>query len=839
VNDDGGSPLVRSEASTSAPQEERIPERGNFARVARLARLGATRLGRWPIALACVVAIAAVALLPGLGDAGLWEPQERQLADRVAPRRDVMKVMELEAPVRAAVGAALAPKPPNAPPPPVVDDSCPRQPPPDAVARSLTNRAMQWGRDAFGESDTGRRLPLALLALLGVVATAGIAMRTAGPRAGVITALVMLAMPLCALQARQLTSEIGTASGGALIIYGLLALGPGRGAILWRVADAASALAALAGGLAIAFASGGALLGLLVPIGAFAAAGALGAPLLVSLVRGKPLDAETTPVDQIKALVAAVVAIVLVAWLAHQLYDLIAVEDLEPGRLVPTREVLGRAIVPSKCWSSALGAIWKPEDDLRYIYDSTFEQIAYGTYPWGVLAPIAIAALLAAKDRSRRVLGALALAWAGGAWIAGEAFQRRVGFTLYAGFPALALAVGPWLDGVLAGRARGDRSAMPGGAAMIGVFVLLAVLDLGKDLQSFSERLTSITVGGDSVPYPPSTHLAWLPTKLWVLVLGMIVALGFAETMIVWRDPGDGGDDARGRKRRRAANVGAAVALAGTAVVAAFWPYAWHARLATHLSSKAMFDTYLDLRGPGDELVMMGDLGDAPYDYAPDAKPKLVTTREEIVAALAKQTRVFAISPQTELCQLHRELAGKPYFLIDDRNMRSILLSNKVDGTTDKNPLATQILHAEPKDIPHRPKARVVYDSRIELLGWDIPKSVSRGSRFHVTVYYKVLQAVPGNWKVLMHFDGGLRFNGDHDPIGGRCQTSTWQQGDYIVDSYTVIAGGGTFQKQTYEVWTGFFTGAAPNWKNMPVTEAPGDMRDTADRVKITTIDLD
>jgi hypothetical protein len=41
-------------------------------------------LGRWPVALACVVALAAAVLLPGLGRSGLWEPQERQLADRAA-----------------------------------------------------------------------------------------------------------------------------------------------------------------------------------------------------------------------------------------------------------------------------------------------------------------------------------------------------------------------------------------------------------------------------------------------------------------------------------------------------------------------------------------------------------------------------------------------------------------------------------------------------------------------------------------------------------------------------------------------------------------------------------
>ena len=52
-------------------------------------------------------------------------------------------------------------------------------------------------------------------------------------------------------------------------------------------------------------------------------------------------------------------------------------------------------------------------------------------------------------------------------------------------------------------------------------------------------------------------------------------------------------------------------------------------------------------------------------------------------------------------------------------------------------------------------------------------------------------------------------------------------------------AGAGAFTPGGYEVWTGFFTGSNPNWKNMTVSEAPGDMRDQADRVKITTITLD
>jgi hypothetical protein len=238
--------------------------------------------------------------------------------------------------------------------------------------------------------------------------------------------------------------------------------------------------------------------------------------------------------------------------------------------------------------------------------------------------------------------------------------------------------------------------------------------------------------------------------------------------------------------------------------------------------------------------VIMGDLGLAPFAYT-SKPPQTVPDRPQIITALGRPNRVFAIAPQSELCTLHREIAGKPYFVIDDRNQRSLLLSNRVDGATDKNPLRTAIVHEEPRDIRIRPKGKVVWDNRIQLLGWDLPRSASRGTMFDVVIYYKILQPVGGSWKARMHYAGpaGRAGNGDHDPIAGRCPTSTWQLGDYIIDRFTARAGGGAFPGGAYEVWIGFFTGTNPNWKNMTVSEAPGDMRDSTDRVKIATLSLE
>jgi len=814
----------------------RVTQVDVLSRAVSFARHIAARLGSWPVALTVCFLLAATVLLPRLGGPGLWEPQERQLADRVAPpivpAAPAAPVAGDGKPVDPAGQPASRPATPP-PVPPEVKDSCLRAPPADASARTLTARAIKWGRDTVGDSDGGRRLPLALMGLFTVLAAAGTAMRLAGPRAGVVTAIMLVAMPLLTLQSRMLTSEIGTACGGALIVYGLVALGQLRRrravprAVVTIVLDVLIAVVALAAGLVFGFYGGGVLLGLIVPIGAIAVAGSLGVPIVGALRRGEPIA------PWILAVLATLAAIGLCALVAHQLYDL---KPLYPGLTPPpAREVLGRAIIPNGCYSWALGGIWRPDDDLRIIYDSMSEQIAYGTFPWGLLAPIAMAALLAGADPGRKALGAVTLAWAGAAWVAGEVFQRKVGFTVYAGFPALAIAVGGWLDGVLFRRAHGDPDAMPPGAKLVALFALLGIIDLGKDMQSFAERLTSLFVGNDAVTYPTQSRLAFLPTKAWVLIIGGIIAVGFALAMSLWPS----GDAPRDRWYRRFATRSAIAAIGATIMLAAFWTSIWQPQLALHLSSKAMFETYQELARPGDELVIMGDLGQAPFAYT-SKPPQTIPDRTQVIAALARPGRVFAIMPQTELCALHREVAGKPYFVVDDRNQRSLLLSNRVDGTTDKNPLRTAILHEEPKDIRVRPKGKVVWDNRIQLLGWDMPKTVGRGARFDVTLYYKILSPVGGSWRSLMHLDGpaGRAGNGDHEPIGGRCPTSTWQPGDYIVDRFTTTTGG-AFPGGSYEVWIGFFTGSAPNWKNMTVSEAPGDMRDNVDRVKITTVVLD
>jgi RNA polymerase sigma-70 factor (ECF subfamily) len=144
----------------------------------------------------------------------------------------------------------------------------------------------------------------------------------------------------------------------------------------------------------------------------------------------------------------------------------------------------------------------------------------------------------------------------------------------------------------------------------------------------------------------------------------------------------------------------------------------------------------------------------------------------------------------------------------------------------------------EPATGPSQhPAHRVVWDDRIELIGWEVPRQVRAGADFEVALWFKVLRPVARSWQLFVHVDGPrLRVNADHEPLGGRCPTAMWKPGDVLVDRFIARM---VPETGSYEVWTGFFAGREPNWQHLPVTQAPREMQDAHARIKLTTITVE
>ncbi|MCB9565047.1 MAG: glycosyltransferase family 39 protein [Kofleriaceae bacterium] len=797
----------------------------------------------WALLLGLLVVV------PFLGSPGLWEPQEMKVADDALARADQAK----------GTTPPVKKPPPNA--------GCPKEARGDDGPRTLTPRLAAWGASTFGSAEGDMRLPVAAMGVLCLLAIFGLGSRLAGPRAGLIAAAIGASFPLLVLQSRQLTSDIGTAAGASLLVYGLVAASrPAKWP--WAIPDLLlSAIAVALGGL-LAFWGGGAFLGLLPALAAvgMAASGVVALGALARLVGQVPLhllartewgrpwtigrvrpyrdaaglrghDAATAVVALLARLAVAVVLIVLFV----QIYD---VHNPVPN----SRQILGKSIVPRDCWSQALGGLWRFDDDLRSTYDSMFEHAGFGMFPWGALAPVALLGLsLGLVGDDRRYAGRITLAWAALAWLTGTIFERKVGFAIYAGFPACAVAIAIWLDSVLARRAAIEAAGPDAGAdaaralrmesRLAGMWALLGMIVLGKDLQGFPEKLTSLLVGADQIKVTLAAATKSLP-----LIVAICNGGALAAGLWLWR-PRWQRDAATPPRVGRAQALwlllrrrGVEVAIVLAALTGVFWAQVWQRGLSKRLSSKHIFAVYRDLRHSGDVLGVMGDMGNAPRYYA-DGDYETIKGRDGLIAFLDRPERAFAMVPGSELCAVHRAFAGKPYYVLDDSNARFLLMSNKVDGAVDKNPLSKAILRSEPEGIKTRFSA--TFDDRIELIGYSMPKAVENRSKFTMTLFFKVLKPVPGAWKIFVHFDGkGLRFQGDHAPIRERCATSYWQEGDYIVDTFEVEAGDITFEPGNYQARIGFFTGSAPNWKNMKVTQAPAGAKDDADRVLIGTIAL-
>ncbi len=92
-----------------------------------------------------------------------------------------------------------------------------------------------------------------------------------------------------------------------------------------------------------------------------------------------------------------------------------------------------------------------------------------------------------------------------------------------------------------------------------------------------------------------------------------------------------------------------------------------------------------------------------------------------------------------------------------------------------------------------------------------------------MTLVFRVLKPIEKPWKIFVHFDSQKRFQADHAPIAGHCDTNQWKVGDYVVDRFAVVAGDSSHPKSRYSVYVGFFRGSAGNWNNLPVTTGNHD----------------
>lgn len=693
----------------------------------------------------------------------------------------------------------------------------------------LRSRILLWplalGIKWFGINELGARAPNLVLATLTLAAVLGFAAWLRSRTVAWVAGAVLLTVPLFFMSARLASYALLPIGAQVLAVWGLSLLVAPRRESGW-VEPLAGLLLAGAGLLLGSYAVG-TLLGAALPAGSLAlslllvadgddpagdpsssgirsTAGAVGLGLLagaaaVPIVRliidyGPPAlasAAKSTSSLSLRLQIASA-ALLLVAALLFSL-----------GRrslpLLVAAATLAIGVLPAGPGEKALGFSpwlagslhWPASRDVQV--DSLVRTLGFALFPWSALLPVAIVGLFsrrlagaaagarlggAAADRRARWAALVPLCWFAVGYVLLTLHQSLVGDVPFVALPALALLIGGYVEDLLQDREHG------GGLA--GLCAALCAVIVGRDFALSPETYLS-SAFTETLRWP--VPLAWVGQGL--LATSLLVAAVLAGTL--WTT---------GAWRRRGvmALLGLSVLLS-LAVVHGLCP-----QLAHHVSYRGLYTRYQQLGGGKLALFSVQQASGKIYGQ----NSTQLYTLPELMQFLAGQSgeRTFAIVGAAEMGGIDREahLRGLSYFVIDDSNAQYLLLSNRLlAGEVDLNPLRRYVSSIAPQ--PKVPQ-QVVFDDRIELIGYDAPPEVARGEELVIRLYYRVLAPIPVSYKIFLHFDGaGARWNGDHAPVGGKFQTSYWSPGTYITDEHRIPVGRMSQAPGYYQVFTGFWPG--------------------------------
>ena len=761
------------------------------------------RVPGWVWALLFAMALC----LPRLSAFGFWDPWELKLAEQA----------------RAVAGSSH-----------IFDPTAGGKYP---GGRALGTTLSALGIRIFGASELGARLPLALTAIGALCAVYWAGRALLRRRAALFATLALGTMPLFVLEARQLNSDAPLMAALALALGGLARFAwPPDGKRRRR--DIVIALAALGLGSW----AGGFLLGFALPVLSIVAAVIIGHGL-------RPTEAATVadgtaplsepgigpdlPAD--RSLGAATLS---PRTGAFWLFAALAVAAIVVVVIAMTQLVAAK-------YSMFLGATPRGTAPTR-TFDALVRQLGFGLFPWSAVAIFALARPLTRLDGDgpttnvRLAFVQLALLITAGLGFALSGYMNVVvGDVRYVALPAIALALGSFLDEALEGN-------VPEPVA--GLVMAVGTMVIARDLFQAPEELASLHVN-EKVKWPSGLTLGQL--FLWV---GLIPAAGIyaglaARSYAVGKTPSRDLSGARpwrrfvGLRLIDAGRFGLQAAVVATVAFAFVVAQALVPALSTHLSFKPVLESYTKFARGGEKIGKHRIEGHGSSFYSKQTMVEL-PTQDRVVAFLRDPERVFAMVPTDDLAALDAAFkqARVNYHVVDASSSRFLLLTNRLEpGQTDSNPLIKNVWMAPGGDLTATPpwKWRVpvsaTFGDAIELIGADFPESVRRPGKIPLDLFFRVKARPPGSYKIFLHFDGPAapRVIGDHDPVNRAFGTSYWLPGEVVRDHYETDVPLMTTPAGTYVIYMGFWPGGEQ--KRLKITAGPND---GADRVRLGTIEI-
>jgi len=114
------------------------------------------------------------------------------------------------------------------------------------------------------------------------------------------------------------------------------------------------------------------------------------------------------------------------------------------------------------------------------------------------------------------------------------------------------------------------------------------------------------------------------------------------------------------------------------------------------------------------------------------------------------------------------------------------------------------------------------FGAGVELLGFRLESSISRGSPLLLTLYWRCRSTLEVSYTVFIHLvgpDGQIHGQQDNPPVNGTYPTTEWQPGEIIVDQYVITVTGEAPPGQ-YRLLTGLYI--SPNGPRLSVSTPEG-----------------
>jgi len=448
----------------------------------------------------------------------------------------------------------------------------------------------------------------------------------------------------------------------------------------------------------------------------------------------------------------------------------------------------------------AMGEISKP----NATFELYVQQLFYAVFPWISFLPMALIRFMGWGDddfKGRRGLRLFIMLSFIMPFLFFEVQSTKFNHYIFPVIPFVAVIVGTYLSELIE---RKNKSFLK----LEMILALLLFILVAKDFMTHYKHFIHLWIYYYSRPLPtginphPLYYATFIPMGV---VIGLpLLSMAF-ERWVLKRDP----DDPLSRLRHFSGYNFAlffvlAVILAG---VNNYWLVP---RVTQTFSQKILWDTYQKLAVNNEPICEYHSWERRSASYYFNNRNFYIDSRRptRLDAFFKKDGKLFCMVERSDYNKLRskvKEKFGKDLYIVENSHPSTYLVATE--------PLPSQKVSEGEYILKEKPvqaePADVTWNNRIKLVGYELDKqSYKVGDPITITLYFEALEDIVDDWEIFLHLEveRGGRMIGDHLPANGSYPTGRWKKGQIVKDVWKGRVADRLAQGRM-EIYVGFFSG--------------------------------